>query len=292
MSVVTVGDFDGVHTGHKVLLRRVVSEAANRKVPSVVITFDRNTKNALHKSPVPYLTDGEEKKNLLLAEGIDRVFSVPFDEKFSNMTAGEFLSFLKIKYGCTDLFGGEDFHFGKDGKGTLTDGVCVNGVCQHVVELKTDLMKISSSAIRDALRDGLVERADSWLGYAYSVSGPVVEGQHLGRTIGFPTMNLQIPDGKALPKNGVYITETLLEGKKYRSITNIGVRPTVSSESPRNIETHILYSEGDYYGKIITVRFLARLRDEMKFPNLGALMQQLRTDRDMAFSWHSSEHFS
>ncbi len=291
MSIVTVGDFDGVHIGHKLLLRQVVTEAALRGEPSVVITFDKNTKTALKKYPLAYLTDSEEKKNLLLAEGIDRVQVVSFDDAFSGMTASEFLFYLKSEYNCTHLFGGEDFHFGWGGKGILTDGAVVDGICQHVVSLKTDLMKISSSAIRAALTDGLIERANTWLGYSYSISGTVVEGLHLGRTIGFPTVNMRIDQGKALPKNGVYITETVVDGKRCRSITNIGVRPTVSEGSLRNMETHILYAEGDYYGKKITVRFLARLRDEMKFPNLGALMQQLRIDRDMAFSWHSLEHF-
>ncbi len=291
MSIVTVGDFDGVHIGHKLLLRQVIKEAAAQQEPSMVITFDRNSKNALQKGSVHYLTDNDEKKDLLLTEGVDRVHLVSFNEAFRNMSPSEFLSYLKTEFECTHLFGGEDFRFGFGGKGKLTDGAISGGICQHVVSLKTDLMKISSSAIRAALADGLVERANAWLGYPYSISGMVVEGLHLGRTIGFPTVNTQIPEGKALPKNGVYITETVVNGKRCRSITNIGVRPTVSEGASRNMETHILYAEGDYYGKVITVRFLARLRDEMKFPNLGALMQQLRIDRDMAFSWHTSEHF-
>lgn len=292
MSVVTVGDFDGVHQGHRSLLRRVVSEASVLGVPSVVVTFDRNVKTFLHGTIPAVLTDIEEKKALLSAEGVTSVCVIPFDAVFSQMSASDFLNFLRDRYGCTDLFGGEDFRFGSGGSGVLTDGAVVDGIRQHVISLKKDLVKISSSSIRTALTDGLIERANSWLGYPYFVSGTVVEGKHLGRTIGFPTMNLSASESKVLPRNGVYITETVLEGHTYRSITNVGVRPTVAEGSSRNIETHLLDADGDFYGKNVTVRFLTRLRDEMRFSDLGALMRQLRTDRDVAFSWHAPKHLS
>lgn len=292
MSVVTVGDFDGVHLGHRSLLRAVVSMAESIGEPSVALTFDRNTKTALGKTPEFYLTDREEKCSLILGEGIEDVCIVPFDESFREKSPEEFLIFLKERWGCNHLVGGEDFRFGKNGMGGLTDGAVVCGIRQHVVDLKSDLVKISSSAIRAALGDGLIERANSWLGHTYSVSGRVIEGKHLGRTIGFPTVNIEAPAGKVLPCNGVYVTETLLDGKIYRSVTNVGVRPTVGSSNLRNVETHILYADGDFYGREIKVRFLSRLRDEKRFSNLGDLMQQLRIDRDMAFSWHNPEHFS
>ncbi|MBO5248906.1 MAG: riboflavin biosynthesis protein RibF [Clostridia bacterium] len=292
MSVVTVGDFDGVHLGHRALLREVVSYARSLETSSVVITFDRNTKAFLLKTTPYYLTDTEEKKDLFFSEGIDTVYTVPFDEDFCNMSSEEFLDFLRDRYDCTHLFGGSDFKFGKGGEGTLRDGVCCNGICQHVVDLKTDLVKISSSSIRAALAEGLIERANSWLGAAYSLSGTVVEGKHLGRTLGFPTVNLFAPDGKILPQNGVYVTETVIDGIVYRSLTNVGIRPTVKDGSIRNIETHLLDVDGDFYGRRITVRFLTRLRDEIQFSDLGELMRRLRLDKEMAFSWHNRKHFS
>lgn len=292
MSVITVGDFDGVHLGHRTLLRQVVSYAETLGIPSIAVTFDCNTKNFLQQTSSSYLTNAEEKKSLILSEGIQAVCTIPFDDEFSKLSPTAFLSFLREQYGCTDLFGGADFRFGNGGEGVLSDGTCVEGIRQHVVTLKTDLVKISSSSIRSALTEGLIERANSWLGYPYSVSGTVVEGKHLGRTIGFPTVNLSAPAGKVLPRNGVYITETLIDGIVYRSITNIGTRPTVKDGYFRNIETHLLHARGDFYHKNITVRFLSRLRDEIQFADLGALMQQLRIDRDMAFSWHNPEHFS
>ncbi len=292
MSVVTVGDFDGVHTGHKALLRQVVQFASAQDLPAVVVTFDRNCKQFLHQSPREFLTDTEEKRQLLLAEGIDTVCVVPFDEAFSQMSSQEFLLFLKEHCGCTHLFGGEDFCFGRGGQASLTDGTSECGISQHVVDLKADVMKISSTSIRAALREGLVERANQWLGYEYFLSGTVVEGKHLGRTIGFPTVNLEAPAGKIIPGNGVYITETTVNGKTYRSITNVGVRPTVHDGGGRNVETHLLQADGDFYGKNVTVRFLTRLRNEMHFSDLGDLMQQLKIDRDMAFVWHNTQYFS
>ncbi len=292
MAVITVGDFDGVHLGHQELLRNVVSFAESVGEPSVALTFDRNTKTFLNHTPLYYLTDGEEKISLIRSEGIQRVDTVPFDEKFSNLSPEEFLRFLKEKYHCTHLFGGEDFRFGKNGLGVLRDGVCLEEIQQHVITLKTDLVKISSSSIRSALRDGLIERANSWLGYSYFVKGVVVEGKHLGRTIGFPTVNLSTPVAKVLPKNGVYLTETIVDGIAYRSLTNVGIRPTVDDGGSCNVETHLLEARGDFYGKEIAVHFFARLRDEIHFQNLGALMQQLRSDREKAFSWHKLHQFS
>ncbi len=291
MSVVTVGDFDGVHLGHRFLLRRVVSCAKDRGVPSVAITFDRNCKAFLKQQSNLYLTDTEEKSALILGEGIQRMEVLRFNEQLSQLSAEEFLLFLKEHYQCTDLVGGSDFRFGKGGKGVLREGTVVCGIRQHVVELKTDLVKISSSEIRNALFDGCIEQANDWLGSPYSLCGTVVEGKHLGRTIGFPTLNLIAPEGKVLPGNGVYVTEVMIENTLYRAMTNIGVRPTVEKRASRNVETYLLNAGGDFYGKKIMVRFLARLREERRFADLGALMQQLRADRDSALLWHNSSHF-
>ncbi|MBQ5819914.1 MAG: riboflavin biosynthesis protein RibF [Clostridia bacterium] len=291
MTYVTVGDFDGVHQGHRTLLRRMVTAAAERNARTLAITFDRNAKAFLGGTPSLCLSSPEEKRALILAEGVDEVVSLPFDKAFSQISANKFLALLRTKFDCTDLFGGEDFRFGRNGVGRLTDGMVSEGILQHVVDFKTDFVKISSSSIRSALHDGLVDRANLWLGYAYSISGVVTEGKHLGRTIGFPTINITPPAEKVLPCNGVYITETLSDGTVYRSVTNVGVRPTVESNGERNVETHLLYADGDFYGKAVTVRFLAHLRDEIHFPDVSVMMQQLRADRDAAFAWHENGMF-
>lgn len=286
MSVVTVGNFDGVHLGHKALLRRVVEKAHELGTTSVVLTFDRNTKTVLNGNDVFCLTAREERDALLREEGIDHIHVIPFDASFSAMTVSVFLDYLRTTYGCTDLFGGTDFRFGHGGKGLLLDGGIHRGIRQHTVDLKTDFVKISSSSIRCALQDGLVERANTWLGYPYSVSGIVEEGRHLGRTMGFPTINVTPEKFKILPKDGVYVTSTVIDGKVYSSMTNVGLRPTVGQDTVRNTETHLLSGGGYLYGSFVTVRFHSRLRDEKRFSDLGSLMQQLRNDREEAFLRH------
>lgn len=284
MSVITVGDFDGVHLGHRALLRALTERARELGTASIVLTFDRNTKSVLH-GRFGYLTDPSERKKLLLEEGIDRVECVSFGSEFQNLSADEFLQYLRDDYGCTELFGGSDFSFGRGREGVLNDGVTRCGILQHVVALKTDLVKISSSAIREALSEGLIERANTWLGSPYSLHGIVAEGKHLGHTIGFPTVNLYPQDEKFLPRNGVYVTRTSVDGKIYGSMTNIGVCPTVESGLGRSVETHLLDATGEYYGKEIDVSFLYRLRDEKQFSDLGELMRQLYADRDAAYAY-------
>lgn len=284
MSVITVGDFDGVHLGHRTLLRAVTRRARELRTESVVLTFERNTKTVLH-GRVGYLSDAQERKKLLLEEGVDRVECVSFSSEFRNLSATEFLCYLRDYYGCTDLFGGSDFRFGRGREGLLEDGASRCGILQHVVALKTDLVKISSSSIRDALSEGLIERANTWLGSPYSLSGTVAEGKHLGHTIGFPTVNLYPTEEKFLPRNGVYVTRTVIDGHSFASMTNVGFCPTVESDLGRSVETHLLDATGEYYGKEICVSFLSRLREERRFSDLGALMRQLYADRDAAYEY-------
>lgn len=287
MSVMTVGDFDGVHLGHQALLDETVRLAKERKTESIVLTFDRNCKSFLRSLSVPYLTDFEEKKELLLSFGITSVAAVSFNEAFSDLSEISFLRYLKQEFDCTDLVGGEDFRFGKHANGFLTDGRTEAGICQHCISLKTDLVKISSSAIRTALADGCVDRAAQWLGRPFTLSGVGVPGNHIGSTIGFPTVNFFLPKGKMLPKNGVYITRTTLCGTDYPSVTNIGCRPTVSQKNVRNVETHILNFDRVLYGESVRVSFLSRLRDEVRFSSMADLSAQLRRDRDTALNWFS-----
>jgi len=286
VSVITVGDFDGVHLGHRALLRYAVDLARAKNVPAIVITFDQNTKSVLKRNFMGILTEFPEKEPLLRSLGVDQVSLVSFDGNFSNTSGEEFLRYLREEYGCTDLVGGTDFRFGRDGAMQLTDGIEVCGIRQHTVELKTDLVKISSTAIRRALLEGLLDQANTWLGYPFTVTGVVEEGMHLGRTIGFPTLNIVPDEMKILPKNGVYITRARIEKTEFLAMTNVGVRPTVQGAGVRNVETHLLDGNGEYYGCTLSVQFLARLRDEQRFPDMGALMRQLRVDREAALARH------
>lgn len=282
MSVVTVGDFDGVHLGHRDLLRQAAALAGSLHADSVAVTFDRNCKSVLRGDPVLQLTTAEEKREKILSCGIMRVETLSFDASLISLSPDGFLDLLRERFGCTVLLGGSDFRYGFGGSGTLTDGATVRGIRQVTVELRKDRTKISSSEIRTALTDGKPEEAMRRLGEPYSIRGTVIPGHQLGRTVGFPTLNLDLPAEKLLPKNGVYVTDAAVDGQTFRAVTNVGVRPTVSDEGVRNVETHLIGADGDFYGKTARVFFLSRLRDERRFPDLSALTRQLCADREAA----------
>ena len=262
----------------------------------------------------------EEKKALLLSCGIDRVEVLPFDRSFAAMTAAEYLALLRDRFGATLVVMGYDNRIGSDcltaadlsGAGTevpvlvsespgptaeriyFSQGFAKNQIpsaianptrdsaahsCCHS-ERSEESPVISSTQIRKALGEGRVEDANAMLGYAYPLHGVVVSGNQMGRTIGFPTANMQLYEPlKLVPMNGVYAVEVEVLGQHYRGMCNIGVRPTVDGKA-RTIETHILDFDQDIYGLPLTLRFLRRIRDEHRFPSLDALRTQLLLDRD------------
>ena len=240
----------------------------------------------------------EEKKALLLSCGIDRVEVLPFTRAFASMTASDYLALLRDRYGATLVVMGYDNRIGSDcltaadlsGVGTevpvLVSKPLANPTrdsaahsCCHS-ERSEESPVISSTQIRKALGEGRVEDANAMLGYAYPLHGVVVSGNQMGRTIGFPTANMQLYEPlKLVPMNGVYAVEVEVLGQHYRGMCNIGVRPTVDGKA-RTIETHILDFDQDIYGLPLTLRFLRRIRDERRFPSLDALRTQLLLDRD------------
>ena len=282
MSVITVGDFDGVHLGHRELLTRTAALAERLGEASIALTFDRNSKFALRGSPQLRLASDEERERLILSCGIDRVVCIPFTERFAALSPEAFLDLLRERYGCTALVGGADFRFGSGAQGRLTDGKIVCGIRQYVIPLKTDTEKISSSAVRQALSLGDVSRAAELLGRYYSLSGSVVHGKRVGHRLGFPTINLKFSPERALPADGVYITETHMDGIVCRSVTNVGHRPTVEDAGRRTVETHLIGADGDFYGRCADVLFFSRLREEKKFSGLSDLAVQLSRDREDA----------
>ena len=247
----------------------------------------------------------EEKKELLHACGIDRVEVLPFDRSFAAMTAAEYLALLRDRFGATLVVMGYDNRIGSDmktcaqlseeGYSSQTVGcadpshfvgpslLCCRG--WHRFERNTPLPTapdspvISSTQIRKALGEGRVEDANAMLGYEYGLYGVVVSGNQMGRTIGFPTANMQLYEPlKLVPQNGVYAVEVEVMGRTYRGMCNIGLRPTVGGTT-RTIETHILDFDQDIYGLPLQLRFLRRIRDERRFPSLDALRTQLLEDR-------------
>ncbi len=274
VAVVTTGFFDGVHLGHRHVLETLVSSARERGEEALVVTFWPHPRAVLQQDARDFrlLTSLEEKKALLLGCGVDRVEVIPFTRAFAAMTAAEYLDLLREKYCATLVVMGYDNRIGSDHKTAAElPGVVV------VDEVGND--SLSSTKIRRALEDGDVTGAAAMLGRPYALQGVVVAGNRLGRTIGFPTANMQLYEPlKLVPGNGVYAVEVDVLGQKYRGMTNIGTRPTVGGTS-RTIETHILDFDQDIYGLPLEIRFLRRIRSEIHFPSLDALRVQLEKDR-------------
>ena len=284
MAVVTTGFFDGVHLGHRHVLETLVSSARERGEEALVVTFWPHPRAVLQQDARDFrlLTSLEEKKALLLSCGVDRVEVIPFTRAFAALTAAEYLDLLREKYGATLVVMGYDNRIGSDHKtaAELPGVVVVDEVKSLPSFHGLSVESLSSTKIRKALEEGNVTGAAAMLGRPYGLTGVVVAGNRLGRTIGFPTANMQLYEPlKLVPGNGVYAVEVEVLGQPYRGMTNIGTRPTVGGTF-RTIETHILDFDQDIYGLPLEIRFLRRIRSEIHFPSLDALRIQLERDRD------------
>ena len=291
--IATTGFFDGVHLGHRLVIERLVSLAHERGDESLVVTFWPHPRAVLQDGAreLRLLNSLEEKKELLRNLGVDRVEVLDFTRSFAALTAEQYLrDILRGRFGVTTLLMGYDNRLGSN---RLT--VAASGDPSHLrwappsyvaegghrfADVHPSLTHISSTVIRKSLEEGKVETAAEMLGYGYALRGVVVAGNRLGRTIGFPTANMKLYEPlKLVPGRGVYVVEAEVLGKKYRGMTNIGLRPTVGGSST-TIETHILDFDEDIYGLPLRVTFLRRLRDEVHFPSLEALKGQLEKDRE------------
>ena len=287
--IATTGFFDGVHTGHRLVIERLVSLARERGDESLVVTFWPHPRAVLQDGAreLRLLTTLEEKKAMLAALGVDRVEVLDFTRAFASLTAEQYLrDILRTRLGVTTLLVGYDNRLGSDRLTAPALAPLAQEVGIELIELpplsfraESRNLEVSSTKIRCALQDGRIEEATSMLGYGYSLTGVVVAGNRMGRTIGFPTANLRLYEPlKLVPARGVYVVEAEVLGKKYRGMTDIGTRPTVGGTFP-TIETHILDFDEDIYGLPLTITFLRRLRDEIHFPSLEALKDQLILDR-------------
>jgi riboflavin kinase/FMN adenylyltransferase len=286
--VVTLGIFDGVHRGHRTLIDRLVIWAKETKGESVVITFFPHPRMVLDQNPdkLSFLTTMEEKMALLENSKIDHLIIIAFDKKFSNIKACDFTKEILVEnIGTRHLLLGFNHHFGKNGEGDFH----TIKQCTESLDFNVEVMPgfhsgeetISSSLIREALLSGGLDEANNWLGYRYSVTGTITEGRHIGRSLGFPTANIE-PDyqHKLIPGDGVYAVEVRLEGLIYPGMLSIGSNPTVNSDSSmRTIEVHILNFNENIYRKTITVIFVKRLRNEIKFDNTEQLAEQMVADK-------------
>ena len=285
--VATIGFFDGVHLGHNYLLEQLKTEAQQRGMQSVVVTFANHPRLFFDPNcALKQLTLSDEKVELLKQKGVDEVVMLQFDDKLSKLTSREFMQLLVDYYGVRVLLMGYDHRFGSD-RGTSFDEYIAYGK-QLGLEIKrcdgfseSEVM-VSSSKVRRALELWDIPLANKFLGYKYFIKGRVVEGQKIGRQIGFPTANLQVDLLKLIPSDGVYVVEVVVRGKEYRGVLNIGTRPTVSGDK-RTIEVHIIGYEGvELYGEELELRFLRFLRHEQRFSSLEDLREQIRKDFNRA----------
>ena len=286
--VATIGFFDGVHLGHNYLLEQLKSEAQQREMQSMVVTFANHPR--LFFNPdcgLRQLTLANEKVDLLLSKEVDEVLVLHFDAELSKKTSYEFMRMLVEKHGVKVLLMGYDHGFGCD-KGTPFEKYVEYGE-ELGLEVKrcagfssSDVM-VSSSKVRKALELWNISLTNELLGYNYFIRGTVVDGKKIGRQLGFPTANLQVDSLKMLPSDGVYVVEVVVECQKYRGVLNIGVRPTLSTTN-RTVEVHIIDFSGDLYGKEIEVHFVEFLRHEMKFSSLEELKEQIKKDFHRAIS--------
>ena len=289
--VVTLGIFDGVHTGHRALLDYLVINAAETKGDSVVVTFYPHPRLVLSEKPeeLSFLTTFDEKTKLLEEANINHLIIIEFNQSLRNIEACDFVrNILVDKIGTKNLIVGYDHHFGNKREGNYnTIRQCAglfNFKVEQVNEVSTDAGTVSSSSIREALLRGELEKANLWLGYDYSLKGTVVEGRKLGRSIGFPTANINPDDRyKLVPGNGVYAVEIQIDEIRLPGMMSIGFNPTVNKEySNRAIEVHIFNFEDNIYGREIRVVFRNRLRDEVKFDNISQLVEQMKLDKEHA----------
>jgi riboflavin kinase/FMN adenylyltransferase len=299
-SVVTVGTFDGVHRAHREIIREVVNRARMREGRSVVVTFDPHPKEvvASARGPVQLLSTPRERMALIAELKTDDLVIIPFTYEFSRIGATAFYQeYVGRLIGVSEVVVGYDHMFGRDREAGAEDLVALGRALDFSVfavhPLSMDGDPISSTRIRKALISGEVERAHRMLGYHYALTGTVVAGDRRGRTLGFPTANLEVEDPRKLvPGNGVYLVAVELGNQHAFGMMNIGVRPTLTAGDRRVLEVHILDFEREIYGETMTVTFLQRLRDERKFGSFAELVEQLARDRDAARRARSNVSYS
>lgn len=287
-NIVTIGTFDGVHLGHKSILEKMKNATLDNQYESLVLTFFPHPRMVLKQdSSIKLLNTIDEKATLLEKFGIDNLIIHPFDEAFSNLSAEEFVKDILVdKLNIHKIIIGHDHRFGKNRTADINDLIAFGKKYSFEVEQinahEIDEIAISSTKIRKALIEGNIKLANQYLGYSYYISGKVVEGKKIGRTIGYPTANIQINENyKLLPKNGVYVVSSEIDNVLYFGMMNIGKNPTIG-ENDQSIEVHFFNLKEDIYNKNLQILILEHIREEQKFNSLSELQAQL--DKDKLFS--------
>lgn len=286
-TVVTIGNFDGIHKGHIKLIKEAVKEAKTKNYKSVVFTFENHPMRYFRADSIKHIITNEEKVKIFKDLGVDIVFMIPFDEYMTKISATDFVkTILHEKLKCKMVIVGHDFTFArnKEGNASLLESLGKNyNMKVKVIEpIKIKGRRVSSSYIRNLINDGNVSEIKDFLGRNYFLEGEVIHARKIGRTIGFPTANLKAEDKLIIPKNGIYAVKVYIKNKVYYGATNIGYNPTVNGKA-LSIETNIIDFDEEIYGEIIKVEFLDRIRDEKKFNSLDELKSQLRKDVNFVY---------
>ena len=284
-TIVTLGTFDGVHIGHNAILDKICKAAAQENLESVILTFFPHPRLIVSNNyDIKLLNTIEEKASLLEKKGIQNFIVHPFDKTFSELSPREFVNQVLVdKLNIQKIIIGHDHKFGKDRAADFNDlinfGKEFGFEVEEISAQQINEVSVSSTRIRNALLEGNVSLAKDYLGYPYVLTGNVVKGNQLGRTINFPTANIEIPEEyKLIPKNGVYVVTINVSNQTFFGMMNIGVKPTLG-ENKRSIEVHLLDFDADIYNQKIQVHILEKLREEQKFDSFQALQTQLEKDK-------------
>jgi riboflavin kinase/FMN adenylyltransferase len=289
-TVLTIGAFDGVHRGHQHLIGSAARRARELGCQSAVLTFDPHPDLVIHpERDRLYLTSLEERAEHIARLGVDLLIVMPFTRETMGLSALEFMTHVRAAVALRELWVGWDFALGRKREGDLARLRQIGqqlGYSVHPVDAfkLADGMPISSTRIRGALAAGDLETAARLLGRPFGVQGPVVEGDRRGRTIGFPTANLDIDQRHVLPADGVYVCHAEVDGQRYGAVANIGVRPTFDG-TRRKVEAYLLDFVGDIYGEKLRLTLRERLRGEKKFDGIAALVDQITADVAAARAW-------
>lgn len=286
-SVVTIGTFDGVHIGHQKIIQRLIDVAKKNNLDAAILTFFPHPRMVLQKEVgIKLINTIEERKEIIKSKGIDRLIVHPFTKEFSRLTAREYVEQILVnQLNAKKIIIGYDHRFGRNRNADIQDlkalGKTFGFTVEEISKQDVEEVAVSSTKIRKAIEAGDIEKANTFLGSSFSLSGKIIKGKSLGRKLGFPTANLEIKeDYKIIPKNGVYIVQTQLNNAKVYGIMNIGTNPTVGGEE-QTIETYFLDIDQDLYGLQLNIQLLKRIRDEKKFDEVEHLVEAMHKDLEV-----------
>ncbi|MEZ4936678.1 MAG: bifunctional riboflavin kinase/FAD synthetase [Crocinitomicaceae bacterium] len=291
--LLTIGTFDGIHIGHQEILRRLISEARSSNGESVLFTFNPHPREVVfpENHGLKMLTTLDEKMQILDELGLDTVILFPFTEEFSKLSAKDFVQQILVEQiGVQKVVIGYDHHFGNNREGNIELlkelGAELGFEVEEIPAQDIDNINVSSTKIRNALKEGKMEVVTQYLGRPFEINGIVVEGNKIGRTLGFPTANIEIGDEKKmLPCNGAYVVQIGLKGQVYRGMMNIGFNPTHNLQHKESVEVFIHQFEGDIYGEKVKIEVLTKIRNEQKFASPKELREQLKKDEDFSLNY-------